>query len=71
MATEKITESKSEYESRYGKWLREMRLEIKASLESVAAAVNIDLETLKKYESGHDILLYDAMRLTDFYGVED
>lgn len=68
---EKITETKAEYESRYGKWLRDMRLEINASLETVAAAVGISVDVLKQYEEGHDILLYDAMRLTEFYGVED
>ncbi len=69
--SEKITETKTEYETRYGEWLRDMRLEINASLEKVAAAVGITVDTLKKYESGHDILLYDALRLTEFYGVDD
>lgn len=48
-----------------------MRLEINVSLEAVATAVGISVGMLKQYESGQNILLYDAMRLTEFYGVED
>lgn len=68
--TNGATETKSAFNARYGKWLREMREEVKMSPNEIAAAVGISVQTVNQCENGATIELYDAMRLCNYFGVD-
>lgn len=66
-----ITETKQEFNSRYGEWLKDIRTtERHESIESVAAATGIDIETLTAMECGREISLYDVNKICQYYGIE-
>lgn len=71
MPTDKTKETKAEFNARYGAWLREMRLDLSLSVEAVAAAVGIDVVTLIAAEAGQTIEMYDALKLCEYFGVDD
>lgn len=68
---ETIHETKQEFNSRYGKWLQDIRTtERNETIESVAAATGLDADTLAAMERGVEISLYDALKLCEYYDIE-
>ena len=72
MPTNKNKETKAEFNARYGAWLREIRVqEFAMSVDALAAATGIDAKTIIAAEAGSVIEMYDALRLCEYFGVED
>lgn len=72
MPTKKPKETKTEFNARYGKWLRDMReQDFSMSVDALAAATGIDAATIIAAEAGQVIEMYDALRLCEYFGVED
>lgn len=72
MPTDKPKETKSQFNARYGKWLREIReQEFAMSVDALAAATGIDAKIIIAAEAGSIIEMYDALRLCEYFGVED
>ncbi len=65
----KITETKQEFDTRWGNWVKEIRLHdySEKTLEQISAESGLSIDDILRCESGIDVPLYEATKLLEYY----
>lgn len=67
-----ITETKQEYDTRIGEWLKQLRLDMRPNepIEKIAAKLHISVDAILRCEAGQDIPLYESAKLLEYYDAD-